>query len=94
MGATSFATWVGRVDDTWRQRHDIIETSEHPPPHHVGRFYSESVVFDRRSGSWWTTVEVNHVLVGSDYPYPSDEMPARGMVRSAPSLDAASRDQV
>ena len=91
-GGGSFAFWVGRMDNAWRQRHDVIGTSEHPPSHYLGRFYVDSVVFDERALRLLVdTVGADRVVVGSDYPYPLGERPAGGLVRRAGFLDDAAR---
>ena len=48
-GGGSFAFWLGRMDNAWRARNDIIGTSAEPPSHYVRRFYVDSVVFDERA---------------------------------------------
>ena len=45
-GGGSFPMWVGRMDNAWHRRPDVIATSEHPPSHYVDRFSVDSVVFD------------------------------------------------
>jgi aminocarboxymuconate-semialdehyde decarboxylase len=94
-GGGSFAFWVGRMDNAWHARHDVIGTSEHPPSHYLGRFYVDSVVFDERALRLLVdTVGVDRVMVGSDYPYPLGERPAGGLVRSASFLDDAGRAEI
>ncbi|VXB07895.1 conserved hypothetical protein [Aeromicrobium sp. 9AM] len=94
-GGGSFAFWVGRMDNAWRQRHDVIGTSEHPPSHYLGRFYTDSVVFDHRALRLLVeTVGHDHVLLGSDYPYPLGERPAGHVVRTSPDLTAEQREKV
>jgi aminocarboxymuconate-semialdehyde decarboxylase len=94
-GGGSFAYWLGRMDNAWKQRHDVIGTSEHPPSHYVDRFSVDSVVFDPRALR--VLVEmlgVGQVMVGSDYPYPLGERPAAAVVRGAEYLQPADRDRV
>ena len=80
-GGGSFAYWLGRMDNAWHQRHDVIGTSEHPPSHYVGRFSVDSVVFDRRPLRLLVdTLGVESVMLGSDYPYPLGEQPAGEVV--------------
>lgn len=94
-GGGSFAFWVGRMDNAWQKRPDIIGTSEHPPSHYLGRFYVDSVVFDERALRLLVdTVGGDHVVVGSDYPYPLGERPAGDLVQRAGFLDDATRQAV
>src|SRR3954454_22826996 len=91
-GGGSFAFWVGRMDNAWRARRDVMGTSEHPPSAYLDRFYVDSVVFDEPAlrllvdtmGAW-------QVVVGGDYPYPLGERPAGAVVRNASFLDDAGR---
>jgi aminocarboxymuconate-semialdehyde decarboxylase len=94
-GGGSFAFWLGRMDNAWRQRHDVVGTSERPPSHYLGRFYVDSVVFDERALRLLVdTVGGDRVVVGSDYPYPLGERPAGGLVRASSFLDEAGRAQI
>ena len=93
-GGGSFAFWLGRMDNAWHQRHDVVGTSEHPPSHYLGRFYVDSVVFDERPlRLLLDTVGVDRVVVGSDYPYPLGERPAGGLVRRM-AMPEADRERV
>ncbi|MGH8959661.1 MAG: amidohydrolase family protein, partial [Jatrophihabitantaceae bacterium] len=94
-GGGSFAFWIGRMDNAWRGRHDVIGASEHEPSHYLGRFYVDSVVFDERALRLLVdTIGAERVVVGSDYPYPLGERPAAGLVRHAGFLDEAARRQI
>jgi aminocarboxymuconate-semialdehyde decarboxylase len=94
-GGGSFAFWLGRMDNAWHKRRDIIGTSEHPPSHYLGRFHVDSVVFDERPLKLLVdTVGPDRVVVGSDYPYPLGERPAGDVVRRASFLDEATRAKI
>jgi aminocarboxymuconate-semialdehyde decarboxylase len=94
-GGGSFALWVGRMDNAWRERNDIIGTSEHAPSHYLGRFYVDSVVFDDRALRLLVdTIGADRVVVGSDYPFPLGERPAAGLVRDSSFLDEATRSRI
>jgi aminocarboxymuconate-semialdehyde decarboxylase len=94
-GGGSFAFWLGRMDNAWRTRNDIIGTSAEPPSHYVRRFYVDSVVFDERALRLLVdTVGVDRVVVGSDYPYPLGERPAGKVVRQATFLGEPERHQI
>ena len=91
-GGGSFAFWLGRMENAWHRRNDIIGTSEYPPSHYLGRFYVDSVVFDDRALRLLVdTVGPERVMVGSDYPYPLGERPAGGVVRTSEFLDEETR---
>ena len=94
-GGGSFAFWLGRMENAWHRRNDVIGTSEMPPSHYLGRFYVDSVVFDDRALRLLVdTVGVDRVMVGSDYPYPLGERPVGEVVRKSEFLDEASRDLI
>ncbi|MDT0469808.1 amidohydrolase family protein [Streptomyces gibsoniae] len=91
-GGGSFAFWLGRLENAWHQRNDIIGTSEKPPSKYIGRFSVDSVVFEPSALRLLVdVVGVNHVLLGSDYPYPLGERPVGEVVRRASFLSEADR---
>jgi aminocarboxymuconate-semialdehyde decarboxylase len=94
-GGGSFAFWLGRMDNAWRARNEVIGTSAEPPSRYIGRFYVDSVVFDERALRLLVdTVGVDRVVVGSDYPYPLGERPAGKVVRESLFLDEPKRHQI
>ncbi|MGH3170686.1 MAG: amidohydrolase family protein [Trebonia sp.] len=94
-GGGSFAFWLGRVENAWHKRHEVIGTSQYPPSHYLGRFHVDSVVFDERALRLLVdTVGPDRVVVGSDYPYPLGERPAGGVVRKAGFLDEETREKI
>lgn len=94
-GGGSFPMWVGRMDNAWHRRPDVIATSEFPPSHYVDRFSVDSVVFDEAALRLLVeTMGPGQVMVGSDYPFPFGERPAGGVVRSARFLDDHDRTAI
>nr|WP_062339243.1 amidohydrolase family protein [Herbidospora sakaeratensis] len=95
-GGGSFPFWLGRADNAWRRRGDVVRgRSAHPPSHYVGRFSVDSVVFD--PAALRLLVDVlgdDQVMVGSDYPYPLGERPAGRVVHEADFLGAEQRDKL
>ena len=76
-GGGSFAFWLGRVENAWHGRRDVVGTSARPPREYVGRFNVDSAVFDAAALRLLVdTLGVDHVLLGSDYPYPLGEAEA------------------
>ena len=84
-GGGSFAFWLGRADNAWHGRGDIVRgRSRRPPSSYVGRFSVDSVVFDEAPLRLLVDVlGVDNVMMGSDYPFPLGERPAGAVVRSA-----------
>ena len=94
-GGGSFAFWLGRVENAWHERSDIIATSEQPPSVYVGRFSVDSVVFNEEPLRLLVdTLGADNVMVGSDYPYPLGERPAGGLVRRASFLNEHDRVKI
>lgn len=94
-GGGSFAFWLGRFENAWHQRNDVIGTSEKPPSAYVDRFSVDSVVFTPTAlRTLVDTLGPTQVMVGSDYPYPLGERPAGAVVTKSDFLDAAARDAI
>lgn len=91
-GGGSFAYWLGRADNAWRQRRDLVgASSEHPPSHYADRVHVDSVVFTESALRVLIDAHgADRVVLGSDYPYPLGERPAGAVVRSA-ALDDGQR---
>lgn len=80
-GGGSFAFWLGRFENAWHGRGDVIATSRMPPSKYVGRFSVDSVVFEPAAlRTLVDTLGVSQVMVGSDYPYPLGERPVGHVV--------------
>lgn len=84
-GGGSFAFWLGRADNAWMHRQDVVRgRSAHAPSHYVGRFSVDSVVFAEPALRMLIdTLGAENVMMGSDYPYPLGERPAGSVVRQA-----------
>jgi aminocarboxymuconate-semialdehyde decarboxylase len=84
-GGGSFAFWLGRMDNAWQRRGDVVRgASTRPPSAYVDRFSVDSVVFT--PAALRLLVDVlgpGQVMVGSDYPYPLGERPVGAVVRQA-----------
>ena len=89
-GGGSFAFWLGRLENAWHKRRDLIATSQRPPSAYLDRFSVDSVVFDPVAlRALVDTLGVSQVMVGSDYPYPLGERPVGEVVRRAEHLTDA-----
>jgi aminocarboxymuconate-semialdehyde decarboxylase len=89
-GGGSFAFWLGRLENAWHRRGDIVRgCSQHPPSHYLDRFAVDTVVFEAAALRLLVdTLGEDRVLVGSDYPYPLGERPVGEVVRKADFLTA------
>ncbi|WIX81878.1 amidohydrolase family protein [Amycolatopsis carbonis] len=91
-GGGSFAFWLGRLENAWHERHDVIGGSANPPSSYLGRFSVDSVVFDPSALRLLVDVlGVENILLGSDYPYPLGERPVGQVVRKAQFLSETER---
>ena len=91
----SFAYWLGRFENAWHRRPDLIAKSEYPPSHYIGRFSVDTVVFQEPSLRLLVDVlGVENLMLGSDFPYPLGETPVGDLVRNASFLEEAERSSI
>lgn len=92
-GGGSLPFWLGRADNAWHRRGDLVRgRSSRPPSAYTDRFYVDSVVFSEPALRLLVdTMGEDRVVVGSDYPYPLGERPAGEVVRTATFLTEAQR---
>ena len=78
-GGGSFPFWLGRLDNAWHRRGDLVRGhSAHPPSDYTDRFFVDSVVFDPAALRLLVdTMGEDQVMVGSDYPVPARRAPGR-----------------
>ncbi|WP_460653929.1 amidohydrolase family protein [Kribbella endophytica] len=95
-GGGSFPFWLGRLDNAWHRRGDIVRgRSMHAPSHYLDRFFVDTVVFDEAPLRLLVdTLGEDRVMVGSDYPYPLGERPAGEVVRKAGFLSDGQRHKL
>ena len=88
-GGGSFAYWLGRADNAWHQRRDLVGAdSEHPPSAYAHRVYVDTVVFTEPALRVLLDAHgADRVMLGSDYPYPLGERPAGRLIRDASLSD-------
>jgi aminocarboxymuconate-semialdehyde decarboxylase len=83
-GGGSFAFWLGRFENAWHRRPDLIGVSERPPSAYLDRFSVDSVVFDPAALRLLVdTLGADQVMLGSDYPYPLGERPVGSVIERA-----------
>ncbi|QIX26116.1 amidohydrolase [Nocardioides sp. JQ2195] len=83
-GGGSFAFWLGRFENAWHRRGDLVAKSQLPPSAYVGRFSVDSVVFEPAALRLLVdTLGASQVMLGSDYPYPLGERPVGAVVERA-----------
>jgi aminocarboxymuconate-semialdehyde decarboxylase len=95
-GGGSFAFWLGRLDNAWHRRAELVRgRSTRPPRHYLGRFFVDTVVFDPAALRLLVeTVGEDRVVLGSDYPYPLGERPVGRVVWEADFLTDPQRQKL
>jgi aminocarboxymuconate-semialdehyde decarboxylase len=89
-GGGSFAFLLGRLENAWHNRDIARGVSKHPPSHYLDRFSVDSAVFDPRSLRLLAEVMgEEHVMLGSDYPFPLGELSIGKLIRTSEFSDAA-----
>ena len=83
-GGGSFAFLLGRLENAW-QHHPVAHgVCELPPGQYLNRFYVDSAVFDERALRFLVeTMGAEHVMLGSDYPFPLGEHHVGSLIRSS-----------
>ncbi len=83
-GGGSFAFLLGRLENAWQQHPLAHGVCELPPSQYVNRFSVDSAVFDERALRFLVeTMGAEHVMLGSDYPFPLGEHRVGSLIRSS-----------
>ena len=83
-GGGSFAFLVGRLQNAWEHQSTARGTCELPPRSYLNRFYVDSAVFDQRALEFLVDMmSVEHVMLGSDYPFPLGEHRVGELIRAS-----------
>ncbi len=84
-GGGSFAFLLGRAENAWHNHEGVREHCPRPPSSYLNRFFVDSAVFDPGALRLLTDVmSTDHVVLGSDYPYPLGEQDIGSLIREAP----------
>ena len=83
-GGGSFAFLLGRLQNAWEHHPVAHGKCELPPRNYLSRFYVDSAVFDQRALEFLVdTMKPEHVMLGSDYPFPLGEHRVGELIRSS-----------
>jgi tryptophan 2,3-dioxygenase len=83
-GGGSFALLLGRLQNAWEHHPVAHGNCELPPRNYLNRFYVDSAVFDQRALEFLVdTMTAEHVMLGSDYPFPLGEHRVGELIRSS-----------
>jgi aminocarboxymuconate-semialdehyde decarboxylase len=91
-GGGSFAFLLGRVDNAWKHRDIVRQDCPRPPSEYLDRFYVDSAVFEPRALRLLTDVMgADHIMLGSDHPFPLGESKIGALVSDAGFLSEDER---
>lgn len=94
-GGGSFPYWLGRVDNAWHRRPDLIAKSDFPPSHYTNRFSVDSVVFnDPALQLLCRTMGTDQIMLGSDFPYPLGEDPVGNVIYNSSFLTEEEQNKI
>src|SRR5256885_4498291 len=93
-GGGSFVFLLGRLQNAWEHQAVAHGICELPPRNYLNRFYVDSAVFDQRALEYLVdTMRAEHVMLGSDYPFPLGEHRVGDLVRSS-RLSSRVKEQI
>lgn len=95
-GGGSFAFTLGRLEQGFRTRPDLVRVNEIAEPRaYVDRIYFDSIVHDREALRYLIrTVGADRVALGSDYPFPLGEHRPGALIESMDDLAAPDRQRL
>jgi aminocarboxymuconate-semialdehyde decarboxylase len=83
-GGGSFAYLLGRMQNAWEHQPAARGAAQLEPFQYLDRFHVDSAVFDQRSLKLLVDVMgEDHVMLGSDYPYPLGEEHIGELIRKS-----------
>jgi aminocarboxymuconate-semialdehyde decarboxylase len=89
-GGGYLASYSGRIDHAWGARSDVHGELPLPPTTYLKRIYVDTIVFTpHQLDALVKLFGVDHVLMGTDYPYDMAESDPIGHVASLENLSAA-----
>ncbi|MCC7345812.1 MAG: amidohydrolase family protein [Variibacter sp.] len=91
-GGGYLGAYSGRIDHAWGARSDSHGTLPKEPTHYLKKMYFDTVVFTPlQLKALVDTFGVDHVVMGTDYPYDMAEYDPIGHINAVESFDATTR---
>ena len=88
-GGGYLAGYSGRIDHAWGARTDVANNLPKPPTEYLKKVYFDTVVFTEHQLEYLIKVfGVDHILMGTDYPFDMADYDPVGHVVNTESLDA------
>jgi len=88
--------YSSRSDHTWKVRPETRRAiPDHPPSHYMKMFYYDTMVFQPLYlRHLIDVVGVDHVMLGTDYPFDMSETDPIGLINAVEGLDDADREAI
>ena len=91
-GGGYLAAYPGRIDHAWGARSDSHGTLPKPPGEYLKKIYFDTVVFTPlQLETLVKTFGVDHVIMGTDYPFDMLEFDPIGHLNSVECFNASTR---
>ncbi len=91
-GGGYLGAYSGRIDHAWGARSDCQANLPKPPTHYLKKVYFDTVVFAAlQLEALVKTFGVDHIIMGTDYPFDMLEFDPIGHINSVESFDASTR---
>ncbi|HVV62391.1 MAG TPA: amidohydrolase family protein [Pseudolabrys sp.] len=91
-GGGFLGAYSGRIDHAWGARSDCHAGLPHPPTSYLKKVYFDTIVFTPlQLKALVDTFGVDHVVMGTDYPFDMLEYDPIGHIASVESFDDATR---
>ena len=86
---------LGRLDHGWRVRSEARINIQYPPSHYLGRMYYDTVTNSEAALRFLIdTVGIDHVVLGSDWPFVGWDPSPAGWVQGLQSLNQEEKDKI
>lgn len=87
--------YAGRFDHAYHAREDARADLPNPPSEYLSRFYFDTMVFEPdQLGFLINRYGVDHVLLGTDYPYDMGETDPIGLIKRVDGLSDSDADLI
>ena len=91
-GGGYLGAYSGRIDHAWGARADCNAGLPHPPTHYLKKIYFDTVVFTpQQLDALVTTFGVDHVVMGTDFPFDMIEHDPQRHLGGAPADSESSQ---
>ena len=91
-GGGYLGAYSGRIDHAWGARSDCQATLPKPPGEYLKKIYFDTVVFTPlQLEALVKTFGLDHIIMGTDYPFDMLEFDPIGHINSVDSFDASTR---